>query len=85
MYGLGTRSYNNSTEARQNKAERKEATARYEQQPQQEVLLDGSWLMCRCDGWPDPHPAHKMREMLNFRPWFRWDYLVQRAKGRNGV
>lgn len=80
-YGVGTKSYNSSGEAREVKRQRAEATARYEASTKSEIALDGSWLMCRCDGNPDPHPAHAMREILNFRPWFRWAYLVARARG----
>lgn len=78
-YGVGTKSYNGSAEARESKRQRAEATERYATQARQEVLLDRSWLMCRCDGRVDPHPAHEMREMLNFRPWFRWKYLAERV------
>jgi hypothetical protein len=80
MYGTGTRSYNRSTEARENKRLQHEATERYLQMPRREVALGGEWLVCRCDGLPDPHPAHAMREILNVLPWFRWAYLVKRAE-----
>lgn len=50
MYGTGTRSYNRSTEARENKRQQAEATAQYLAGPREEVVLVGNWLMCRCDG-----------------------------------
>jgi hypothetical protein len=70
-YGTGTRSYNRSTEARQNSLAQKEATARYLATPRQEILLGPEWLMCRCAGRRDAHPAHGMAEFINFRPWYR--------------
>lgn len=85
MYGTGTRSYNRSGEARENRRQQALATAEHLAQARPEVLLDTSWLMCRCDGRPDPHAAHDMREVLNFRPWYRWKYLVERAGGDFGA
>lgn len=71
-YGFGTRSYNNSTEARENKRQQKEATDKFLAKPHREIVLDRTWLMCHCDGWPWPHPAHHMREIEQYRPWRRW-------------
>lgn len=68
VYGTGTRSYNRSTEARQNKLAQKQATEAYERGPKREILLDSSWLMCVCDNLR-PHQAHSMKEIENFRPW----------------
>lgn len=78
MYGMGTRSYNRSTEARQNRLAQAEATEKYLAGPRREIVLGPEWLGCRCDGRPQGHAAHDMREVLNFRPWFRWEYLVER-------
>ena len=79
-YGVGTKSYNGSTEARESKRQQAEATERYAAQERKEVVLDMSWHTCRCDGRPDPHPVHPRREFINFKPWFRWKYLVERAR-----
>jgi hypothetical protein len=71
-YGTGTRSYNRSTEARESKRQQREVTERYLNQPKRQVLLNSIWLVCRCMGSPQPHQAHSLSEVLNFRPWFRW-------------
>jgi hypothetical protein len=46
-YGIGTRSYNASTEARENKRQQREATDRYLAQPRREIVLVGFWLRCQ--------------------------------------
>lgn len=79
MYGTGTRSYNNSTEARENKRQQKEATERHLEKPRTEILLDANWLMCSCDGRPHKHQAHQMRELINYRPWYRYEYMEKRG------
>jgi hypothetical protein len=84
MYGLGTRSYNRSTEARENKRQQREATEKFLAAPRAQKLLGPEWLVCRCDGRPQPHAAHTMREIDNFTPWFRSEYLAQRARRDNG-
>lgn len=77
MYGSNTRSYNRSTEARENKKRVREATEKYLQSQHKPKQLDSSWLMCECDGRPHKHPAHPMREVINFTPWFRWRWNVK--------
>jgi hypothetical protein len=72
MYGSGTRSYNRSAEARENKRLQREATERYEAGRRNAIALDTSWLMCSCCALPHKHPAHPYREIIRFAAWFRW-------------
>jgi hypothetical protein len=84
VYGLGTRSYNRSTEARENKRAVRAATEKFLNAPRVEVLLGPEWLVCRCDGRMQPHATHGLREIVNFRPWFRYAYLLERANNGAG-
>lgn len=66
-YGLGTRSYNRSTEARQNKRAVKETTKRY---------LDGELvfpaltvLTCTCRSFEFPHDPERHKELLSDYDW----------------
>jgi len=60
MYGTGTRSYNRSTEAREMKKQRAEATRRFEQQPLGPPILLP--IACACNRYPFPH-LHEERQV----------------------
>jgi hypothetical protein len=66
-YGLGTRSYNRSAEARQNKQAVREATRKY---------LDGKLvfraleiLTCACRSFELPHNPERHKELLSDHDW----------------
>ena len=85
QYGTATRSYNRSAYKREMNRQIAAKTAQYMSTERVAVALGSDWLTCRCDGQPDPHQAHPMREVLNYRPWFRWEYLKARAARDNGT
>jgi hypothetical protein len=66
MYGLGTRSYNRSTEARANKLARKEATEKYLASPRKEVIVGP---MCNCQSFDLPHELIRHRELSSEHDW----------------
>lgn len=65
-YGLGTRSYNRSTEARENRRQQREATARYLESPRQELTAP---LLCRCLSWEFPHEIEVHRQLNSDYDW----------------
>ncbi len=65
-YGLGTRSYNRSTEARQNKLAQKEATAKYLEQPRREIEVGP---ICTCRSFNLPHELNRHAELASDRDW----------------
>lgn len=66
MYGLGTRSYNRSTEARLNKIARKEATEAYLKQPKREYIVGP---ICGCRSFDRPHELDRHRELKSEFDW----------------
>ncbi len=68
MYGLGTRSYNRSTEARQNKKAQKEATVKYLKQPRREVVVGP---ICKCLSFNLPHGLERHKELRSEHDWSR--------------
>lgn len=72
-YGIGTRSYNRSSENHQMKQERKEATKRYlEIFGGIEVL---TWVSCNCNQLPFPHVAHyEERELFDYHRSLHYEY-----------
>lgn len=70
MYGLGTRSYNRSTEARENKRAQKEATERYLQASAKgEIKPIMAPLLCRCRSWEFPHEIEQHRQLRSEFDW----------------
>ena len=71
MYGTGTRSYNRSTEARENKRQQREVTKKY---LAGELKLGNTVVgpICRCRSFRLPHElkAHdRLIDHLDWRPW----------------
>ena len=69
QYGPGTRSYNRSAEKRESKAQQAIVTEKYLVAPRFEVILDASWLICRCRAFADPHGIEKHRELRAEWDW----------------
>jgi hypothetical protein len=65
-YGFGTRSYNRSAEARENKRARAEATAKYLDGPKKESIAP---LLCRCRSWEFPHELEQHRQLSCEYDW----------------
>ncbi len=63
VYGIGTRSYNRSTERRENKHAQAEATAAYLNSPREVVTLGPEWMVCRCRSFDNPHGIQKHNEL----------------------
>lgn len=68
MYGLGTRSYNRSTERRENKRLQAEATAKY-LRGEMQVGSCETPLMCGCRSFNLPHPPARHSELLSDYDW----------------
>jgi hypothetical protein len=64
-YGLGTRSYNRSTEKRQLDRERKEITAKFEASPRREIPV----LLCHCRSFRTSHRPDEHRKLLSDYDW----------------
>lgn len=75
VYGLGTRSYNRSAEARENKRQQAEATARFEQSQRVEIVMG---LVCTCRSFNLPHSPERHRELAG-----DWDWSLESE--RSGV
>lgn len=68
-YGLGTKSYNNSAEARESKRQQAEATERYLAQPREPVIVR---LQCTCISYPYPHPPSRHSTLKHPGDWTPW-------------
>lgn len=68
MYGLGTRSYNRSTEARQNKLAQKEATAKY-QRGEMGIREVEVGPICVCRSFNLPHEVSRHTELASDLDW----------------
>lgn len=66
MYGLGTRSCNRSTEARQNKRATKEATECYLAGPRTEIIVGP---ICNCISFNLPHELSRHAELKSESDW----------------
>lgn len=62
VYGTGTRSYNRSTEHRENKRQQAEATAAYLAQKHDPVEI--RWSMCTCRSFSMPHSPDRHKELM---------------------
>jgi hypothetical protein len=63
VYGIGTRSFNRSTEHREMKRAQAEATAAYLARPREIVQLGPEWLTCRCRSFDNPHEIRRHKEL----------------------
>ena len=70
MYGLGSRSYNRSSEARENRKAQKEATERYRRG---EMSLGNLTVgpICSCRSFELPHEISRHRELRSENDWRR--------------
>lgn len=66
VYGIGTRSYNRSTEHREMKRQQAEATAKFLAKPRAEVIAP---LVCHCRSFEFPHGLEKHRELRSDWDW----------------
>ncbi len=66
MYGTGTRSYNRSTEARQNKIAQKAATEAWLNAPKKTVLVGP---ICTCRSFNLPHELKRHKELKTDFDW----------------
>ena len=66
-YGLGTRSYNRSTEARENKRQVKETTAKY--LAGEIVFKPVVMLVCTCRSFRFPHDPGRHKELFSDYDW----------------
>jgi len=69
VYGLGTRSYNRSREARLNKEAVVEATKKYLETQQPEIMLP---FPCTCRSFRDPHDPARHSELRSDYDWRTW-------------
>lgn len=67
-YGFGTRSYNRSAEARENKRQQREVTERYLATRDQAKPVE-AWLLCRCLSWEFPHEIEQHRQLNSEYDW----------------
>lgn len=67
-YGLGTKSYNASGEARELKRQQAEATERYLATPHQSIPL----LFCGCLSYPFAHPPSRHQTLKHPGDWTPW-------------
>ena len=66
MYGLGTRSYNRSTEKRAMDQERKRVTLAYEVEPKHGVIIGP---ICNCRSFRLPHELSRHKELRSEHDW----------------
>jgi hypothetical protein len=66
VYGLGTRSYNRSTEARRNRESQKKATAEYQAQERVEIPVTPR---CDCMCFRLPHELTAHKKLKSERDW----------------
>ena len=69
-YGLGTRSYNRSSEARQNKLAQRDATERYLREPKPEVILGPR---CNCRSFRAAHDISAHGSLQSDFDWTPWE------------
>lgn len=83
MYGTGTRSYNRSTENRQNKLARKEATERFlEARARGEVKPVTVSILCCCRSWVFPHEIAQHKQLSSDYDWPTPEERLQRQRRR---
>lgn len=77
-YGVGTRSYNRSSEAREVKRQAKEATEKYLAQPHVPIILP---VMCDCRSYRFPHPISRHKTLKHPGDWTPWQerYFFDKA------
>jgi hypothetical protein len=68
-YGVGTKSYNASSEKKELDRQKKAVTEKYLAAPRFEVILDASWFVCHCRAFADPHGIEKHRELRAEWDW----------------
>lgn len=67
MYGTGTRSYNRSTERRENKRQCEDVTARWERG---EIKFEPMvLLLCHCRSFRYAHPPDEHKKLLGDMDW----------------
>src|SRR4051812_2655097 len=72
-YGVGTRSYNKSSEKREMDRQREEVTAKYQAGNLAVKDCSSAFLLCRCRSFEFPHELRKHRELKNESDWRRPD------------
>lgn len=68
-YGVGTKSYNASGEAKESKRQQAESTERYLAQPRASILLP---VVCTCLSYPFAHAPHRHSTLKHPGDWTPW-------------
>jgi hypothetical protein len=82
VYGLGTRSYNRSTEARENKRAQAEATAKFLAQPRAEIVVP---LVCTCRSYRFAHPSSRHGTLKHPADWTPWQERYELDREHNAL
>jgi hypothetical protein len=81
-YGLGTKSYNASCEARESQRQREETTARYLAQPHSEKVLP---LVCTCRSYRFAHPPSRHGSLDHPADWKPWQERYRLDREHNAL